>query len=138
MQDLLDLNCSDSEMNKSNNLNLRDYLSNKRKLHLEELVDISPSQCEQAGFQLKIVHSVHCCLGLFTITHFHCASSCHHDRQFLTDYSVKTSKRSRSLIFPQPLSTWQAVGMIHGDLEDRDRVLFLPFLHHQIRTIVSA
>jgi len=45
------------------NTDLRDYLSNKRKLRSEEPVHISSSQCGQAGCQLVTVHSVHCCLG---------------------------------------------------------------------------
>ena len=34
------------------NSDLRDYLSNKRKLHFEEPINISPSQCEHARCQL--------------------------------------------------------------------------------------
>ena len=39
------------------------------------------------------------------------------------------------MIFSQPLSIWQVVGMIHADLKDRYRGLFLTLLHHQILTI---
>ena len=49
------------------NIDLRDYLSNKRKLHSKDTIHVSPSQCEQAGCQLVTMHSVHCCLGLFPI-----------------------------------------------------------------------
>jgi len=45
------------------NTDLRDYLSNKRKLHSEETVHISPAQCRQVRCQPVKVHSVHCCLG---------------------------------------------------------------------------
>jgi len=44
------------------NTDLRNYLSNKRKLRSEKLVHISPSQCGQARCQLVTVHSVHYCL----------------------------------------------------------------------------
>ena len=50
------------------NTDLRDYLSNKRKLCFEKLVHISPSQCGQVGCQLDTVHSVHYCLGIMPIT----------------------------------------------------------------------
>jgi len=57
MLDQLDLGNSD----------LRDYLSNKQKVHSEEPVYILPSQCGQAGCQLVTMYSVHCCLGSFPI-----------------------------------------------------------------------
>ena len=44
------------------NTDLRDYLSTKRKLCSEEPAYISQSQCEQAGCQFVMVHSVHSCL----------------------------------------------------------------------------
>ena len=50
------------------NTDLRDYLSNKQKLRLEEPVHISSSQCGQAGCQLVTVHSIHYCLGTMPIT----------------------------------------------------------------------
>ena len=46
------------------NTDMRVYLNNKKKFRSEEPVHISPSQYRQAGYQLMIVHSVHCCLGL--------------------------------------------------------------------------
>jgi len=42
------------------NNDLWEFLTNKRKL---ELLHTSPSCCEQVGYQLVIVHSVHCRLG---------------------------------------------------------------------------
>ena len=50
------------------NTDLRDYLNNKRKLRSEEPIHISPFQCGQAGCQLVMVYSVHCCLGMIPIT----------------------------------------------------------------------
>jgi len=50
------------------NTDLRDYLSNKRKLRLEEPVHISSSQCGQAGCQLVTVYSIHCYLRTISIT----------------------------------------------------------------------
>ena len=47
------------------NTDLREFLTNKRKL---ELLYTSPSCCEQVGCQLVMVHSVHCWLGPVPIT----------------------------------------------------------------------
>ena len=45
------------------NTDLRDYLSNKRKLRSDEPAHISLSQCGQERCQLVTVHSIHCWLG---------------------------------------------------------------------------
>ena len=45
------------------NLDLREFLNNKRKFCYEELSNTPPSRYEQAGCQLVTVHSVHCRLG---------------------------------------------------------------------------
>jgi len=45
------------------NTDLRDYLSNKRKLRCEEPIHIFSFKCGQAGCQLVTVHSVKCCLN---------------------------------------------------------------------------
>jgi len=50
------------------NIDLRDYLSNKRKFHFGELVHVSLSHCGQVVCQLVIVHSVNCCLELIRTT----------------------------------------------------------------------
>jgi len=47
------------------NTDLREFLTNKRKL---ELLHTSPSCCEQVGCQLVTIHSVHCRLGLMPAT----------------------------------------------------------------------
>ena len=49
------------------NTDLRNYLSTKQKFCSEEPTYISPSQSGQIGYQLMIVHSIHCCPGKIQI-----------------------------------------------------------------------
>jgi len=72
------------------NIDLRDYLSNKRKLRSEESIHISSSQCGQAEYQLVMVHSVHCCLG--TIPTISSPSQ----QSVFNQFSARTSKRLES------------------------------------------
>jgi len=50
------------------NTDLQEFLNHKQKLHAEESIHVSPSQCGQEVYQLVTVHSVHCCLGTILTT----------------------------------------------------------------------
>jgi len=79
------------------NTYMRENLSSKRKLHSEESVHVSPSQCRQVGYQLVIVHFVLCCLGYSPLRLLQISNIFLTDYQsnHLRDLSLKRRKRQR-------------------------------------------
>ena len=119
------------------NIDLWEFLSNKRKFYLEEQVHISPSQCGQVGYQLVFVHSANYYLGPILVT------SPLNKPSVFDQLSAQTSKepksrRKRKVKKPHlatALSTWQAGEGIQGDPEEEDRGFSRPELVPQILSI---
>ena len=87
--DLRPIICHNSDFQE---IDLWEYLSNKRKLRSEKPVNISPSHCGQAGCQLMTVNSVHC-VGSIPITPLLSQQSVFNRLSAIT----QTSKRPKSL-----------------------------------------
>ena len=81
-------------LNSSQSLDLREYPSSKRKLHSDEIFNVSPSRCEQVGCKLV---TVHCCLGSIPTKLGEGLNDHTPQRPSVFDRLSKTSKRRKSL-----------------------------------------
>ena len=84
-------------LNSNHVLDLREYLSSKRKLCSNEITDISPSQCGQVGCKLVTIHYVQCFFRSIPTTLHDGSNDYTPHRRSVFDRLSNTSKRRKSL-----------------------------------------